>query len=94
MLEALAQHLPDVVRWTRPTGGFFSWVTLPEGVDTVSLASVAMERRVAFVPGAPFYPDGGGRNALRLAFSRVDDDDIEEGIQRLASVIVPALREA
>jgi 2-aminoadipate transaminase len=86
--------MPEDVRWTRPRGGFFSWVTLPPSVDTVELAKAALDRKVAFVPGAPFYPDGSGRNTLRLAFSKVDDDLIAEGIERLAEVIRPAVEGA
>jgi 2-aminoadipate transaminase len=90
LLDALARHMPDDAEWTRPAGGFFCWVTLPEGFDTVELARSAMERKVAFVPGAPFYPDGSGRNTLRLAFSQVGDDAIDQGVRRLARVIETA----
>ena len=87
LMQALDRHMPETAMWTRPRGGFFSWVTLPEGMDTVELAKEAMSLRVAFVPGLPFFPDGSGRNTLRLAFSKVADDDIDEGIQRLAMLI-------
>ena len=93
-MEALAAHLPADVRWTRPRGGFFSWLTLPAAVDTATLAEAALERKVAFVPGRPFFADGGGRNTLRLAFSRVADDDVDEGVRRLASLLEPALGHA
>jgi 2-aminoadipate transaminase len=66
-------------------------MTLPAGIDSVQMAKDGMERRVAFVPGPPFFADGGGRNALRLAFSKVDDDVIEEGVRRLAAVVEEAL---
>ncbi|MFL5796979.1 MAG: PLP-dependent aminotransferase family protein [Actinomycetota bacterium] len=93
LLDALDRHMPaDDVTWTRPRGGFFSWMTLPSGLDTVELAKEAMAERVAFVPGAPFHPDGSGSNTLRLAFSRVEDDQIDEGIRRLAGVVKGALR--
>ncbi|HEX9312463.1 MAG TPA: PLP-dependent aminotransferase family protein [Actinomycetota bacterium] len=93
LLGALDRHMPkDDVTWTRPRGGFFSWMTLPSGLDTVELAKEAMAERVAFVPGAPFHPDGSGSNTLRLAFSRVEDDQIDEGIRRLAGVVKGALR--
>ncbi|HEX6207589.1 MAG TPA: PLP-dependent aminotransferase family protein [Actinomycetota bacterium] len=86
MLEALEAHLPEGIRWTRPRGGFFTWLTYLEGVDTAALAKEAMERKVAFVPGKPFFPDGTGANTLRLSFSRVRDEEIDEGIRRLAEV--------
>ena len=86
MLAALDAHMPAEVTWTRPKGGFFTWLTYPPGVDTVAMAGPAMEQRVAFVPGGPFFPDGSGANTLRLSFSRVDDGDIGEGVRRLAGV--------
>lgn len=86
MLDALDAHLPEGIRWTRPRGGFFTWLTYPEGVDTRAMAEEALARKVAFVPGAPFFPDGSGGNTLRLSFSRVRDEEIEEGIRRLAEV--------
>jgi 2-aminoadipate transaminase len=91
MLEALDRHVPGEARWTRPTGGFFTWVTFPEGFDTIELANEAMAEKVAVVPGAPFFTDGSGRNTLRLAFSKVDDDVIDEGVRRLAGVVRKAL---
>jgi 2-aminoadipate transaminase len=91
LLDALGRHMPaDEATWTRPSGGFFSWLTLARG-DTVELAKKAMAEGVAFVPGAPFYPDGSGSNTLRLAFSRVDDGEIDEGVRRLAGVVKGAL---
>jgi 2-aminoadipate transaminase len=92
LMDALEIRLGEDVRWTRPRGGFFSWLTLPGGADTVELAKAALERKVAFVPGEPFFADGTGRNTLRLAFSRVDDDVIDEGVRRLAAVLGPAIR--
>jgi 2-aminoadipate transaminase len=91
MLDAMDRHMPTEARWTRPTGGFFTWVTLPAAADTVEMARDAMDRKVAFVPGTPFFADGSGRDSLRLAFSKVDDDVIEEGVRRLAGVIGSAL---
>jgi 2-aminoadipate transaminase len=90
LLRALEAHLPPAVEWTKPRGGFFSWLTLPEGADTVQLAAAGMRARVAFVPGQPFFADGGGLNTLRLAFSKVADDDIDEGVRRLAGVLATA----
>src|SRR5436190_4596264 len=91
LMEALAAHMPAGVRWTHPRGGFFSWVTVTAELDTVELASRALDRRVAFVPGRPFFADGSGGNTLRLAFSRIDDRDIDEGVRRLAEVVAGAL---
>jgi DNA-binding transcriptional MocR family regulator len=66
-------------------------MTLPQEADAVELAKKAMAERVAFVPGTPFHPDGSGSNTLRLSFSRVDDDQIDEGIRRLAAVVKGSL---
>lgn len=93
LLDALETHMPEGVAWTRPRGGFFCWLTLPHGVDAVGLSERAMAERVAFVPGVPFFPDGRGRNNLRLAFSRIDDEVIPEGVRRLAALIRRAVKE-
>ena len=61
----------------------FLWVTLPEGCSSVELFELAIKEKVAFVPGAPFYVDGGGTNTMRLNFSNANEVDIEEGIMRL-----------
>jgi 2-aminoadipate transaminase len=86
MLAALETAMPVGVRWTTPGGGFFSWLTLPEGMDATDLAPAAMARGVAFVPGAPFFPDDRGRNTVRLAFCKVPDEMIEEGVRRLGAL--------
>jgi 2-aminoadipate transaminase len=90
MAAALAEHMPDGTTWTTPHGGFYIWVTAPEGVDTVALAAAARERKVAYVPGRPFYPGGEGARQLRLAYSRVADELIDEGIARLGDVFKTA----
>jgi 2-aminoadipate transaminase len=87
LLAALERHLPDTARWTRPRGGFFSWLTLPPGHDAVAVAEAARAEKVAYVPGVPFFPDGRGTDSARLSFSRVTDDDIEEGVRRLAGLL-------
>ena len=86
MFEALEQHLPPGATWTRPEGGLFVWVTLPEGVDTTDLLAKALSRNVAFVPGRAAYLDGRGGTSLRLNFSGVDEDDIREGVRRIGVV--------
>ncbi len=91
MLEALDRHMPRTIRWTRPRGGFFTWLTFPESVDTAALARAAIEQKVAVVPGAAFTPDGSGTHELRLSFSKVRDEDIDEGVRRLAQVAAAAL---
>jgi 2-aminoadipate transaminase len=91
MGKALAEHLPEGTTWTTPGGGFFTWVTAPDGVDTVALTPAATALKVAYVPGTPFYPGDGGASQLRLAYSRVADDLIGEGAQRLGALFRTAL---
>jgi 2-aminoadipate transaminase len=86
-LAALERSMPSAARWTRPSGGFFSWLTLPEGVDAIEFAQQAVERGVAVVPGTLFYADGRGANNVRLSFSLVDEAQIDDGIERLASLL-------
>ncbi|MFA5844251.1 MAG: PLP-dependent aminotransferase family protein [Coriobacteriia bacterium] len=87
MLESLAEHFPPEAHWTRPEGGFFVWVTLPEFLDTGALLPEAVEHGVTFVPGTGFFPDGRGRNQMRLAFCYAEPDAIREGIRRLGEVL-------
>jgi 2-aminoadipate transaminase len=91
MTDTLAAHMPEGSTWTTPRGGFFTWVTAPDGVDTVALSPAASARKVAYVPGPPFYPDGAGAGQLRLSYSRVADDLIDEGAARLGGVFKAAL---
>jgi 2-aminoadipate transaminase len=86
LLAALERSLPDGARWTRPRGGFFTWLTLP-GSDALELARLAAERGVGVVPGSPFFPDGRGGENLRLSFSMVDEALIDEGVARLVAIL-------
>lgn len=87
MLAALEREFPDGATWTRPEGGLFLWVWLPEQIDVEPLFQKALEEKVAFVPGYAFYPNGGGRNTMRLNFSCMRPDLIDEGIRRLGRAI-------
>ncbi|EMF02000.1 PLP-dependent aminotransferase family protein [Streptomyces mobaraensis NBRC 13819 = DSM 40847] len=89
MLAALAEHLPEGSRWTRPEGGFFVWVTVPDGVDTDALMPYADRHKVAYVPGSAFYAEGSGRgrSELRLSFSYPTPERIAEGVRRLGLAI-------
>jgi 2-aminoadipate transaminase len=91
--KALAAHMPEGTTWTTPEGGFYIWVTGPGGVDTVALAAAARARKVAYVPGRPFYPGDDGGTQIRLAYSRVADDLIDEGVRRIGDVLRTALEE-
>lgn len=87
MLAALEEHFPAEARWTRPEGGFFVWVELPKYVDTKLMLADAVEHGVAYVPGDGFYPDGRGRNCMRIAFCYASCDRITEAVRRLGEVI-------
>ena len=87
MLTALEEHFPSDASWTKPSGGFFVWVTLPDYFDTPALLAAAVERKVAYVPGTGFYPDGRGRQQMRLCFSYPTEERIDEGIRRLGELL-------
>jgi 2-aminoadipate transaminase len=87
MLTALEEHFPSDARWTKPSGGFFVWVTLPDYFDTPALLAAAVDRKVAYVPGTGFYPDGRGRQQMRLCFSYPTEERITEGIRRLGELL-------
>jgi len=91
MLGAMGRLLPAGLHWTAPLGGFFTWLTLPEGADTAALAPRALARGVAYVPGQPFFAPGtDGRRYARLSYSYVPVAEIDEGLRRLAAVIEQA----
>lgn len=87
MTEAMDRYFPSTVKYTRPRGGMFLWVTLPEGVSAMSLFPRALEKKVAFVPGDPFYTDAKNTNAMRLNYTNADSKTIEEGIRRLGDLL-------
>ena len=91
MLAALEREMPAGTTWTKPKGGFFIWVTLPEGVDAVDLIATARENMVDYIPGPSFYSDGSGRQSLRLSFSNVSAEEINTGISRLAATVKAAM---
>lgn len=93
MLEALNQHMPrhESIWWSRPEGGMFLWLHLPEGVDVVEMIRDAVEAKVAYVIGTGFYTDGSGRNEMRLNFSYPTEDEIVEGVRRLAGLVTKRL---
>ena len=87
MLEALDQHFPVSAIWTKPRGGFYVWVTLPDGIDTRAMLPRAITARVAYVPGTAFYADGFGSWSMRLSYCYPTPERIQEGVRRLATVI-------
>jgi 2-aminoadipate transaminase len=86
MLAALERHMPPGTSWTKPDGGFFIWVTLPESIDTTRMHTQVQELGVEYLPGPTCFADGSGSNQLRLSFSFVEDDLIDHGIQVIGDV--------
>ena len=91
MDRALRAAMPQGFDWTHPQGGMFLWVACPEGLDSAQLLQAALCRKVVFVPGRDFFPDGGGHNFMRLNFSNSAPPRIEEGVARLAALCREAL---
>jgi 2-aminoadipate transaminase len=87
MVQAIDEHFPAAATRTRPAGGFYVWVSLPEWFDTTAMLAAAVERRVAYVPGSGFYPDGRGRDRMRLAFCHPTEERIVEGVARLGALL-------
>ncbi len=93
MIAALERYMPEDagITWTNPEGGLFVWMRFPEGIDTTDMLQDAIEHKVAYVPGASSYVDGGGQNTIRLSYSLVTPEQIDEGIRRLAGVVKAAI---
>jgi 2-aminoadipate transaminase len=91
MVSMIAENFPEEIKYTKPEGGMFLWITLPGGISSLDLVDRAIKENVAFVPGKAFYVDGGGNNTLRLNFSNSDEEKIEEGIKRLAKIMKKSL---
>ena len=88
LLKALKREMPEGVTWTKPEGGMFVWLTLPEHIDAADLLAQSLKtERVAFVPGRAFFADASNGNTLRLSFSCADEAAIDEGMRRLARLI-------
>jgi 2-aminoadipate transaminase len=91
---ALTRRMPDRVGWTEPTGGFMTWLTLPEELDALAMRPAAIAGGVAYVPGPPFHVGAGGSNTLRLSFSHLTETELETAAERLAAVVRGALEQA
>jgi len=87
MCAALRSQMPDSIRFTEPSGGFFLWLSLPEGRDTLEFLPKAKKRNVEFMPGPKFSSRQGLKNCLRLSFAYYDTPDLLKGIERLVAVI-------
>lgn len=93
MHESMKKYFPEGVTFTYPEGGLFTWVTLPKGIDAKVLMPKVLAKKVAYVPGSPFYPNGGNENHFRLNYSNMTEDRIVEGIKRLGEVLTEAVNE-
>ncbi len=93
MIDALAEHFPKNIEFTMPEGGMFLWVTLPGNLSAMRLFDIAIKKKVAFVPGNPFYVNRADANTLRLNFSCVDADTIRIGIKRLGEAVQELIKE-
>ncbi len=91
MVDMLEKTMPAAVSFTRPAGGLFLWVELPAHMDALELLAICLQQKVAFIPGTSFFPNGGGKNTLRLNYSNMTEEKIREGIKRLADVICSQL---
>ncbi len=87
MLETMEEVFPSGVRWTHPEGGMFLWGILPPGMDAAEVLKIAIQKKVAFVPGGSFHPNGGGENTMRINFSFSSPEVIREGITRLGLLL-------
>ena len=87
LLKLLEEHMPEGVRWTRPEGGLFLFLTMPEGFDAVRFYDTALDAGVAYVAGEFFHPDRSGKNTMRLNFSFMSPERIAEGIRLLAKLL-------
>lgn len=92
MTDAMEEFFPESVQFTKPEGGMFLWVTLPEGIRSMDLFPKALEQNIAFVPGDPFYPEPGAYSTMRLNFTNADEETIRDGIKRLADVLASELK--
>lgn len=92
LLAALEREMPTDVSWTVPEGGFFNWVTLPEGTTAEDLLPIALQHKVGFLPGSVFYPNPRPQRSFRLSYPTMDEETIDEGISRLGDAVRDLLR--
>ena len=92
MLKAMGEFFPKECTWTHPDGGLFTWVVLPEYMDAKVLATQCLEKKVAYVPGGSFYPNGGNENTFRMNYSCMPEEKIIEGVRKIAEVIKANLK--
>ena len=87
MIETMEKEFPPEAKFTHPNGGLFTWVELPDYINTNEMAKQCLERHVAYVPGDGFFPDEGHNNCIRLNYSKLNEEQIKEGMTILGQVI-------
>ena len=87
LCDAIEKFFPEGCTATRPDGGMFVWITLPEQINAKALLPEMIENKITYVGGSPFYPDGGHENHMRLNFSSMSEERIEEGVKRIAEIL-------
>ena len=92
MFAALEENLSGVATWSKPEGGFFIWLKVPDYLNTKELLADAIIKKVAFIPGTGFYTDGRGGDTARLAFCTESSENIEKGIKILSEIIKDKIR--
>ncbi len=92
MIQTMRETFPEECRFTDPDGGLFTWCELPDYINTRDIAPIALEKKVAFVPGDGFYPSGSVKNCMRLNYSNATDERLVEGVKRLAEVVKGAMK--
>ena len=92
MMKTMEETFPKEAKFTHPDGGLFTWVELPEYIDTRKMALQCLEKKVAYVPGGSFFPNGGHENCFRMNYSCMPDDKIVEGVKAIAEVIKANLK--
>ena len=86
-MECMERYFPDTVKFTHPEGGLFTWIELPEGIPAREILEKCLEKKIAFVPGGSFFPNGNRENTLRINYSNMPEDRIEKGLQILGEVV-------
>jgi len=86
-IECIGKYFPDNIKYTRPEGGLFTWVELPENISSRTILDTCIEKKIAFVPGDSFFPNGGKENTFRINFSNMPEEKIDAGLRMIGEVI-------
>ena len=93
-IESIERYFPDTIKFTRPEGGLFTWIELPVGISARDVLVRSLEKKIAFVPGGSFYPNGNKENTLRINYSNMPEDKIEKGLKTLGEVVKEYIRQS